>query len=369
MERGARGLRRRHCAAAALAALLAASAGCATPREFVRTVDESHDAITRGICDVVDATDRAFGDPRVEDRERIVRVSLGPSLEIRENAGADRSLPVAIRAPLPALERRANIFLQVDSRADSFADGGDSSGSLQEDTSISATILTRVAEAVHTGARLDLYWKDGAQTGLRPFVRWEQRLDGVRMLLEQQGFLRSDDGFGARTVAQIDRVVHDNSFVRLRASIQTSEANEGIDQEQIAIYRRPFPLWNAALSVELGASHNRFDGDPATGEVGAAADPDETFLRTRVTGKIWRPWIEYEVTPALHYLWHHADRREWGVTLSLRFVYEDSLRRPAPFPADAASPFDPAADSLTPPPQLCPEGDPPADAWPTVIPP
>ncbi len=330
---------------AALAALLAALAGCSSPREFVRTVDQGHAVITRGICDIVDATDRAFGEPRVEDSERLVRLRIGTSVEVRENEGTSTSFPLSIRAPFPALERRANIFLQLDSRADTLTDGGEEADGGEERATLSATILTRLADAVDTGVRFELRWNGGAQTGARPFLRWEGRLDGVRIRLEQQGYLRSDDGLGARTEVQLDRVVGDSSFVRLRSAWETNEGIEGIDQEYVVIYRRPLPLRNAAVSLELGSAFNRFDGDPGSGVAGPEADPDETFFRARLTGKLWRPWIEYEISPAFHRLWHHEDPREWGITFSLRLIYEDFLRRggtedaapaPEPFPEPPA---------------------------------
>jgi len=329
--------------AAALVALFAA-AGCATPQGFVRTIDNGHDAITRGICDVVDATDRAFGEPRVEDRERIVRLSVGPEVELRE--GTDRTLgvPLSLRAPLPALERRANIFLQVDTAAESLTDGDETEvGSADRNTTVSATVLTRVASLLDTGVRLDLFLDGGAQTGVRPFARWEHRFDGMRALLEQQVYLNSDVGFGARSIAQLDRVLGGTSFVRARASWEANGELEGVNQDHALIYRRPAPMWNAALSLELGAAYNRFDGDPETGETGPAADPDEAYLRARVTGRVGRPWIEYEVAPALHHPWRHDDAWEWGVTLSLRLLYEDFLRRPAGEGTGAGSPRAPAA--------------------------
>ena len=97
------------------AALLAALAGCASPRELVRTVDESHAVITRGIRDVVDATDRAFGEPRVEDGERLVRLRLGPSVELRENVGTTWSLP-SMSNPLAELVHRYMVMYGFSAR-------------------------------------------------------------------------------------------------------------------------------------------------------------------------------------------------------------------------------------------------------------
>jgi hypothetical protein len=75
----------------------------------------------RGLADVVDGMDRAFGEPRVEDRERIARLKLGARATVRENQKPGYAVPLQLRVPLPALERRANIFLQFDSVANESA--------------------------------------------------------------------------------------------------------------------------------------------------------------------------------------------------------------------------------------------------------
>ena len=63
-------------------ALLAAT-GCAAGK--LTWFDKGQAAISRGLADVVDAADGAFGEPRVVDRERVAVAKIGAAVTVREN--------------------------------------------------------------------------------------------------------------------------------------------------------------------------------------------------------------------------------------------------------------------------------------------
>lgn len=322
-----RSRRCRRCLEVAVpAAALLLATGCATPDTMRRSLDDSHRIISRGLADVVDAADRAFGEPRVEDRERIVQLRFGPVVRVREGDGADLSFPVRLRVPLPALERRANIFLQFDSFTEQYGSFGDFASELGDNKSFTATILSKIADNTHAGSRIDLYWNKGPNAGVRPFLRYETRPDHLRFLVEQQFYARTDDLLGGLTVLHLDRIFSDTSFLRFLAEAGYNMQTSGVDLEPALLFRRPFFWWDAALSVDLGLRYNPYRGDPETGDRDPERDPDEVYAQLRVIGKIILPWIEYEIKPGYYYLWRHEEKGTFAVTCSLRFIYEDFLR-------------------------------------------
>jgi hypothetical protein len=298
------------------------------------------------MAEVVDGVDRAFGEARVDDRERIVRARIGGSLELRENNDASPTVPVSLRVPLPALERRSNIFLQFESTADASEDLEQARTSFDEGKSFSATILTRRTPRLETGARLELYWKDGPQTGLRPFLRLERDLDPIRLFFEQQLYYRTDDRGGAKGIFGVDRIFGDSSFVRFTTSVDGNHGTSGTSFEHVLGYRRRLPFPNGALAAEIGTSYNTYHGDPESHDPGSENDPDEAYTRLHLIGRVIRPWVEFELIPAVHFPWHHGDKMEFGVTFILRAVFERNLPGPAE-PGEPGGQPEPAASPET----------------------
>lgn len=316
-------------AVSAVAALALALGGCAAPEELVARFDNSRTQISRGLVDVVDGVDRAFGEPRVEDREKNVQLKLGLKGGWISHQSPSVSVPLSLRVPLPALERYANISLRLSSVAEASEGTGEAAASLDRNTSLSATVLSHVVDRVDTGVHATAYWRDGGlQTGLQPFLRWDWRPASVRFSLEQQVFLQTDTLFGAKSIIEIDRVFGQVALVRLRNIVEDSQQVAGESVEHDLIYRRPLPSLGAALSVEFGAVYNAFDGDPETGLRGGVNDPDKGFGRVRLTGTVLRPWLEYEITPTLYYYWRHKDEMEYGISVMLRAVFEGNRATP-----------------------------------------
>lgn len=326
---------RRRVRGALLAAAFLAVGGCTAPTYMSRQIDKGQAAITRGINDVVDAADRAFGDPRISDREQLVQAKIGGAVRTRQNSGTTLALPVSARLPLPAAERRANIFLSVDSMGDPLSKTRDAASSLDANRAVSAGLITRVTQDIHTGVRFDLFWDQGAQTGAHPFLRWEWQRDPFRVYVEQQVYERTEKGLGEQTTVELTLVFEQTGFLRFLTSMDANRHDPGITYENSLLYRRLVPSRELALSAELGVVNNPYSGNPGTATPGAANDPDEVYFQVRATGKVYRPWLEYEVTPSVHVPWEHRDALELGITVELRCVYESFLHGPAGGPPAA----------------------------------
>lgn len=309
---------------------LALLSGCAAPDKMLRTWDARQQRISRGLADIVDAADRAFGEARVEDRERIVQAKIGPQVVVRTNEGTELAFPISTRIPLPALERKTNIFLQFDSSANKTDSFDRIISAIGDNKAFSAALVTKVLDVADTGIRLDLYWNDGPQTGLRPFLRWESRPDPLRLYFEQQAYYKTDSGWGGKTIVQINRILTKESFLRFGTTSEYNEELKGVDQEHRLVFRRPF-FWNSYLSAELGADYNTHLGPPRRDDTINPSlsleeqDGDAYYARLRTTGKLWFSWIEWEVLPGVYYVWHHEKPWEYGVTFTLRFIYEAYL--------------------------------------------
>ena len=292
----------------------------------LQKADIERQRISRGIADIVDATDRAFGDPRVEDLEEIVqvKVDLKPSYWKEDEFGFN--VPVRARIPLPVLKRRANIFLQFDSLADANDRLSDAVDTLDENKSFAAGIISKLSDQVDAGTKLDLYWRSGVQTGIRPFIRYQIAPDPWRYYVEQQVYYHTDDHLGGRTSFQVDRLLTRSSFIRFAASADYKETMDGVNYHDAFIYRMPGP-WATLFSAEIGAGFNPYSGDPNGSSRSREDDGDKLYSRLRLIGKPNLDWIELEVEPGVDYCWHHDQPWDYGITFTVRIIFESYLKR------------------------------------------
>ena len=174
-------------------------------------------------------------------------------------------------------------------------------------------------------ATFDIY--GGWDIGPKVKLRYNQRWDPWGLFMEQQVFVRTDDGWGGRTVLNIDYELPDKaSFIRLANRADYYEELYDADLKSGLIYRRRF-YGNTALSAEAGVEYNAYAGDPETKHADDPdPDDDHAYVRTRVIGKIWRPWIEWELMPGYYYKWEQDDPWRWGIEVRLSLMYESYLR-------------------------------------------
>ena len=60
----------------------------------------------------------------------------------------------------------------------------------------------------------------------------------------------------------------------------------------------------------------------------AKHDDDNAYARVRMLGRIWRPWIEWEVMPGYYYYWEHDRPGAWGIDVRLSVIFEAFLSGP-----------------------------------------
>ena len=244
--------------------------------------DKRHEWLGRTFASVVDATDKAFGEERVEDREEIVRAKVGLRVEVKESEDTKYKFPTNFRIPLPALERKANIFLDFTGDPDSGNVTSATGVTNDEGTSLSATMLKKLTDTFDLGATLS--WKSGANIGPEVFARYDKNWDPWRFYAEQRAFWRTDDGWGGRTKFNFDYVLPDEaSYIRW-----ANEANYYEDLYDVGVksglsYRRKF-YWDIAMSVEAGIDLNPYDGDPKKSHYDNPEDldPDKDHYYGRV---------------------------------------------------------------------------------------
>jgi len=293
--------------------------------------DKRHEWLGRTFASVVDATDKAFGDERVEDREEIVRAKVGLRVEVKETEDTKYKFPSNFRIPLPALERRANIFLDFSADPDSGNVTSASGISNDEGSSLSATMLKRLTDTFDLGATLS--WKSGANIGPEVFARYDKNWDPFRLYFEQRAFWRTDDGWGGKSKLYLDYTLPDGaSYIRWANEANYYEDLYDVGYKSGLSYRRKF-YWDIAMSVEAGIDLNPYDGDPKKSHYtdnpeDLDPDKDHYYGRVRMVGKGWKPWIEWEVLPGYYYRYEQENPGRWGIDVRLSVMYESYLRGP-----------------------------------------
>jgi hypothetical protein len=308
---------------AALCGLALVTGGCATQGTVLDKVDQTRVWAGQKYVDVVDATDKAFGESRVEDREQIARAKVGVKAKVKENEDTDWSVPANFRVPLPAMERRFNIFLDLTADADTGNLSDVNAATSESDASISATVLRKLSDTFDFGATLGVH--GGPDIGPELFVRYEQKWLPWALFGEQRGYWRTDNGWGGRTILNLDYRLADNtSFIRWGNKAEYYEELHNADLKTGLIYRRL--LGDLALSAETGVDYNKYDGDPEEDEFTTMEDDDDqAYIRLRAISRVWRDWIEVELLPGYYYRWEHEDTGVWGIDVRVSILYESYL--------------------------------------------
>jgi hypothetical protein len=305
--------------------LVCASPGHAAEESaLIASVDKARTWAGEKFVDVVDATDKAFGEERVEDRQEIVRAKVGIKAKVKENEDTEWSVPANFRIPLPAFERRFNLFLDFTSDTDTGNLSDLSAATDEGDASLSATILKKLSDTFDLGATLGVH--GGPDVGPEVFVRYDRKWLPWAVFGEQRVFWRTDDGWGGRTILNFDyRLADNNSYLRFANKADYYEELHNADLKTGLIYRR-LSRWNVAMSAETGIDYNAYDGDPTVDEFTTMEDDDDqAYLRLRMIGKVWRNWIEWELMPGYYYRWENEDTSVWGIDARLSIMYESFL--------------------------------------------
>ncbi len=307
-------------------AMFALSA-CIAPARIIRDATQQQQSVSRGIADAIDAADRAFGEPRIEDRERIVQIKVGLQPGYWKQDEFTFKVPIRTRIPIPAIERRINLFFQFDSESDENDTVTETFSNLDQNKSFAATLLTEISKQVDVGTRFGVFWSDGLQSAVRPFLRWEYQPAQTRYYIEQEVYYRTDDRFGGRTVGSIDHVLQDQAVNRYQLAVEYSQVLNGILFGPTYIHRRPLPF-DAMASTEVGIRFNPYHGASEGAGGLDEDDSDHGLVRFRFAGKTGISWLEYDVETGADYYWLHEDPWDYGILVTARIIFESYLRTP-----------------------------------------
>lgn len=272
--------------------------------------------VGRRIADIVDRVDRTIGDPRVEDRQVKIKLTTGGQVTLQEGGGVQPKLIVGARLPLPSLERRSNLFLDVGGAATPSATELASPvvENVEKTGSAGLEYLSLTTWPVSFGVHLGMNYEAGPQGTIRPFVRWEKDLGPHRYYLTQEVFYKTKSGFGTRSYAHTDYVLgQEVGYFRFLSEAVWRLEGEGVNVTHGLLFRQPVGA-SAVLSYESGMLYND-----------ARIDRGRYFLQMRYITKVWRPWIELELNPAAVYFWDGSSQ-DYSFTVKLNIIFEEFLR-------------------------------------------
>lgn len=278
--------------AATVAEPIAAGEGTAVER-----IDKAHAEQANTFGEFFQRVDRLFGETYVEDRDRKTQVRAGGETTINDDGrSTSTALTFALRVPLPALERRFNIFLEVGEDINELGAASDPDFvAARKRFALSAALLARRRKEVEAGLKLNVFWDDGSFASIYPFVRFERLRPPLRYFLEQRVVWDSENAWRSRTDVDVDRALGAGMFARLRNRVDYVLGDPGM-QAAHGLILRQLAFAKNGFSYELWLEYNSAGDDPTTLD-----DDTLAYAQVRWRGRIWRSWVEYELRPA--YTW------------------------------------------------------------------
>lgn len=278
-------------------ALAAAEPAAVEEPTIVERIDKSHAEQADYFGHLVGAVDRLFGEQYVQDRDRKIQVRAGGETTFNDDgASTDTALTFALRFPLPAMERRLNLFLEVGEDINELgAASKPDFDAARRRFAIGAALLARPRKELEAGLKATLFWEDDSFASVYPFLRFERTRAPMRYFFEQRVVWESDNSWRARTDVDIDRSLGAKMFLRLRNRADYVLEDPGA---QIAhgLILRQFAFARSGLSYEFWLEY-----DSAGDEETTLDDDTLAYAQVRWRGRIWRNWLEYELRPA--YTW------------------------------------------------------------------
>lgn len=290
-------------------------------KRVVEALDEGHAVQVRMLCDFVHRIDRIFGEAYVEDRERKVSLRVGAGGTLNEDGvGTDLSLSVAGRIPLPALERRINLFLDI---GGSLEDSGASPGAVLEDPerslSLGTTLLGRRRGDIEPGLKLKGVWNDGPDLEVIPLLRLERQHGAARTFFEQRVLWNPGDSWGLQSSLDHDVRISPAVVLRISNRLRHRFGDTGAALAHGLAMRRQFSP-RAGLSLEAWLEHSTALEDPSDID-----DDTIAYALLRWRSRFFRDWLEYEVRPEFSLPLVEGRNPFVSLFLSLTVVWDDYL--------------------------------------------
>lgn len=274
--------------AATAAEPVAAEGGSATAQ-----VDDAHAAQADYFGRLFGEIDRLFGEQYVEDRDRKVQVRAGVETTLNDDGeSTDTGLTLALRVPVPALKRRANIFIEIGEDVRELgAASNPSFDAARKRLAVAAALVARPREELEAGLKVSVFWEDGSFAAIYPFVRFERKRPPMRYFLEQRVVWESENIWRTRSDADVDCTIGGGTFLRMRNRLEHVFDEPG-SQVAHGLILRQLVFSNAGLSLESWLEYNTAGDDP-----GSFDDDTIAYAQLRWRGRIWRRWLEYELRP------------------------------------------------------------------------
>jgi hypothetical protein len=282
--------------------------------------DHSHEYVESRVEGLVNWFDTFFVSEKqqVETGESFLRVRQG--FRWQEGEDFDTRTRFKARAQLPNLSKR--VSLAISSEDDTLLSNEDFGG-LEEDIlgdNDSDGSLSIQFEASRTeNSRLDFryHWRSSLDPKVSGRYRYDLLLsEKLLTRFTQEVYWASDDGLGEETRVDFDYLLSNDRLLRWRSKVHYGEETRGVEWLSQLQLVKQFSR-RKALSWYLGLAG---DTDPEyRGEYYSDAIVTRYFVSANWRQNIWRPWLFYEVEPAL--FWKKdfpGDSREMVGALTLR---------------------------------------------------
>jgi hypothetical protein len=314
-----------------------AQAPAAAPLPLAERIDEAYAGQCVLIGELVGRIDDIFGEQYVSDRQRKVELRAGGEATLNnDGVGTDKGVNLGLRLPLPSLERRLNVFLDIGQDVTELGSASaPDSTERQKTASLAASLLGRLGENAEAGVKLSLQWDKASFASVYPFVRFEWLQPPMRYFLEQRLIWDTDNQWSTRTEFDVDRTLGGGYFLRWR---NRADIDFGAAGAQVAngLLLRKSVLARSGLSYEVWAAYNTGPNDPATFD-----DDTIAYAQVRWTGRIWRNWLEYELRPVYTVPFESGRSPFFSFYVSLTVIWDSYLGGETPPAAAVPAPTEP----------------------------
>lgn len=287
----------------------------------IEGIDEAHEEQARFFGEFFQGVDRIFGEQYLEDRERKIQVRAGGETTFNdEGTSIDTAVRLGLRVPLPSLERRLNLYLEI---GEDISKLGDASRPNFDEgdrrLSIGASLLGRYRDNVEAGFKVNLLTDDRSFLSAYPFVRYELLRKPLRYYFEQRLIWESDGSWRTRTDCDVDRTLNPNFFLRFRNRVDYVFGDHGAQAEHGLILRQSV-FHRSGLSYELWLEYYTAGNDPETFD-----DDTIAYAQVRWRGRVWRDWLEYELRPVYTMPLERGRDHFFSFLVSLTVIWDSYL--------------------------------------------
>lgn len=285
---------------------------CPSPTEE-KAIDRGWRQVNSQLEHLVREVDDFFGDPRLDEEYRDVRLSWQSAAEFASSEGVDGRIRISGRYPLPVLERRLSLFFGRDRE---FEDVGEVDFDVEtEDPSYDSGLVlsSDPKKPFSAGGSLGTSWQDGVIVRMNPYVRYRnwhsRRLDRITQYL----LYDSDLGFGSTTRVESDYLLKSNLFIRVKAEASFGLNIDGTDLVSgIYLRYKPMPSYGTGLEWETHANTHL-----------GVVEVNQLALRYRRS--VFRPWLEVELAPLLYFRNRADYKAEPAFQIAFRITFARAM--------------------------------------------